>query len=155
MALIKTRDVIIYTRQKLKEYYKKTYRDHANIPISPRLYWKEYEREFLVLSRLVRDLLLVPTTGAKKPLESESQEALEEDKVLKAIEEDTEPISDNKEIEESKNLKEEESIEEDVVDYDEADLLPPPIIQLSNRSQKRSSGRVTMPSSRLRGYEVY
>ncbi|KAJ5508095.1 hypothetical protein N7527_010238, partial [Penicillium freii] len=51
--------------------------------------------------------------------------------------------------------QEEESIEEDMVNYDEADLLPPPIIQLSDRSQKRSSGRVTMPSSRLRGYEVY
>ena len=46
-------------------------------------------------------------------------------------------------------------MEEDVVDYDEADSLPPPIMQLGDRSQKRSSGRVTMPSSRLRGYEVY
>ncbi|KAJ5956835.1 hypothetical protein N7501_011114 [Penicillium viridicatum] len=184
---------------------------------------KEYEREFLVLSRLVRDLLLVPTTGAgierlfnsaqdicyyrrgslhegtiqdliiyiySEKLILEGQQliqALKEDKALKAIEEDTEPISDNKEIEESENLEgnsepeetyqvectvvetgrssihryihepkqEEESIEEDVVDYDEADLLPPPIIQLSDRSQKRSSGRVTIPSSRLRGYEVY
>ena len=51
--------------------------------------------------------------------------------------------------------QEEESMEEDVVDYDEADSLPPPIMQLGDRSQKRSSGRVTMPSSRLRGYEVY
>ncbi|KAJ5350272.1 hypothetical protein N7541_007999 [Penicillium brevicompactum] len=206
----------------------------ANVPVSPRLYWKEHEREFPVLSRLARDLLSVPATGAgverlfnsardichyrrgslhegtiqdlmmymcsekltlegqqlirlEKPLESESQEALEEDEALKAIEEDAEPISDNEEIEESENLEgnsepegtyqvectvvetgrssihrhihepeqEEESMEEDVVDYDEADLLPPPIMQLSDRSQKRSSGRVTMPSSRLRGYEVY
>lgn len=202
--------------------------------MSPRLYWKEHEREFPVLSRLARDLLSVPATGAgverlfnsardichyrrgslhegtiqdlmmymcsekltlegqqlirlEKPLESESQEALEEDEALKAIEEDAEPISDNEEIEESENLEgnsepeetyqvectvvetgrssihrhihepeqQEESMEEDVVDYDEADLLPPPIMQLSDRSQKRSSGRVTMPSSRLRGYEVY
>ncbi|KAJ5877060.1 hypothetical protein N7455_000525 [Penicillium solitum] len=118
---------------------------------------------------------------------SNHQEALKEDKALKAIEEDAEPISDNEEIEESENLEgnsepeetyqvqctvvetgrssihrhihepkqQEESMEEDVVDYDEADLLPPPIMQLSDRSQKRSSGRVTMPSSRLRGYEVY
>lgn len=48
--------------------------------------------------------------------------------------------------------QEEESMEED----DESDLLPPQITQLSgDRDQKRSSGRVTMPSSRLRGYEVY
>ncbi|KAJ5955242.1 hypothetical protein N7501_009521 [Penicillium viridicatum] len=135
---------------------------------------KEHEREFLVLSRLARDLLLVPTTGVG--IERLFNSALKEDKALKAIEEDAEPISDNKEIEESENLEEytvvetgrssihrhihepkqeEESVEEDVVDYDEADLLPPPIIQLSDRSQKRSSGRVTMPSSRLRGYEVY
>ncbi|KAJ5850716.1 hypothetical protein N7455_010572 [Penicillium solitum] len=210
------------------------YLREANVPVSPRLYWKEHEREFPVLSRLARDLLSVPTTGAgverlfnsardichyrrgslhegtiqdlmmymcsekltlegqqlirlEKPLESESQEALKEDEALKAIEEDAEPISDNEEIEESENLEgnsepeetyqvectvvetgrssihrhihepeqEEESVEEDVVDYDEADLLPPPIMQLSDRSQKRSSGRVTMPSSRLRGYEVY
>jgi hypothetical protein len=51
--------------------------------------------------------------------------------------------------------QEEESIEEDVVNYDEADLLPPLITQLGNRSQKRSSSRVIMPSSRLRGYKVY
>lgn len=120
-------------------------------------------------------------------MESDSQEALEEDEALKAIEEDAEPISDDEEIEESENFEgnsepeeayqvectvvetgrssmhrqtdepeqEEESMEEDVVDYDEADLLPPPITQLGDRSQKRSSGRVTMPSSRLRGYEVY
>ncbi|KAK4948515.1 hypothetical protein LTR66_014114 [Elasticomyces elasticus] len=280
---------LLVARQKLKEYYEKTYRDHGflygtgtllapqyklsafddreystchedtskryceylrasftqyqqqnpellfpNVPVSPRLYWKEHEREFPVLSRLARDLLSVPATGAgverlfnsardichyrrgslhegtiqdlmmymcsekltlegqqlirlEKPLESESQEALEEDEALKAIEEDAEPISDNEEIEESENLEgnsepeetyqvectvvetgrssihrhihepeqEEESVEEDVVDYDEADLLPPPIMQLSDRSEKRSSGRVTMPSSRLRGYEVY
>jgi hypothetical protein len=30
--------------------------------------------------------------------------------------------------------KEEESMEEDVVDYDEAELLPPPITQLGDRS---------------------
>ncbi|KAJ5877235.1 hypothetical protein N7455_000700 [Penicillium solitum] len=209
------------------------YLREANVPVSPRLYWKEHEREFPVLSRLARDLLSVPATGAgverlfnsardichyrrgslhegtiqdlmmymcsekltlegqqlirlEKPLESESQEALEEDEALKAIEEDAEPISDNEEIEESENLEgnsepeetyqvqctvvetgrssihrhihepeqQEESMEEDVVDYDEADLLPPPIMQLSDRSQKRSSGRVTMPSSRLRGYEI-
>jgi hypothetical protein len=45
--------------------------------------------------------------------------------------------------------------EGEVIEVDEADLLPPPIIQLGDRSQKRSSGRVTMPSSRLHGYELY
>ena len=50
----------------------------------------------------------------------------------------------------------EEEMEEGEVDEDdEADLLPPPITQLGDRSQKRSSGRVTMPSSRLQGYEIY
>ncbi|KAJ5264763.1 hypothetical protein N7505_007556 [Penicillium chrysogenum] len=50
----------------------------------------------------------------------------------------------------------EEQMEKGEVDEDdEADLLPPPITQLGDRSQKRSSGRVTMPSSRLQGYEVY
>lgn len=44
-----------------------------------------------------------------------------------------------------------EEPEEDV----ELPQLPTPIIQLSERSQKRSSGRVTMPSSRLEGYEIY
>jgi hypothetical protein len=42
-----------------------------------------------------------------------------------------------------------------VIEADEADLLPPPIKQSGDRSQKRSSGRVTMPSSRLHGYELY
>jgi hypothetical protein len=41
----------------------------------------------------------------EKPLESENQEALKEDKALKAIEEDIEPISDNEEIKESENFK--------------------------------------------------
>ena len=43
----------------------------------------------------------------------------------------------------------------EVDEDDKADLLPPPITQLGDRSQKRSSGRVTMPSSRLQGYEIY
>lgn len=127
-------------------------------------------------------------TRLEKPMESEKQEAVEEDEALKAIEEDAEPISDEEEIEESEDFEgsfeleepyqeectlaetdrssmhsqsydveqmEEDSVEEEGVEYDEADLLPPPITQLGDRSQKRSSGRVTMPSSRLRGYEVY
>lgn len=183
-----------------------------------------------MLSRLARDLLSVPATGAgverlfnsardichyrrgslhegtiqdlmmymcsekltlegqqlirlEIPLESDSQEAVEEDEALRAIEEDAAPISEDEEIEESENL---ESIfepeepfqvestlvetnrtsmhsqtpdleqEEESMEDDESDLLPPQITQLSgDRGQKRSSGRVTMPSSRLRGYEVY
>lgn len=38
---------------------------------------------------------------------------------------------------------------------DETDLLPPPVTQLGDGRQKRSSGRATTPSSRLRGYELY
>jgi hypothetical protein len=45
--------------------------------------------------------------------------------------------------------------EGEVIEADEADLIPPPIIKLGDKSQKRSSGRVTMPSSRLHGYELY
>ena len=188
-----------------------------------------------MLSRLARDLLSVPATGAgverlfnsardichyrrgslheatiqdlmmymcsekftlegqqltrlEKPMESESQEALEEDEALKANDEDAAPISDDEEVEESEDVEgniepeasyqaegmlaetdqpsmhnqtfdvegDEEEMEEGEVDEDdEADLLPPPITQLGERSQKRSSGRVTMPSSRLQGYELY
>ncbi|KAJ5903877.1 hypothetical protein N7504_006260 [Penicillium tannophilum] len=48
-------------KQKLREYYKKTY---LNVPVPPRLYWREHKREFPVLSWLARDLLSVPATGA-------------------------------------------------------------------------------------------
>ncbi|KZN87744.1 Zinc finger BED domain-containing protein DAYSLEEPER [Penicillium chrysogenum] len=211
------------------------YLREANVPVPPRLYWREHEREFPVLSRLARDLLSVPATGAgverlfnsardichyrrgslheatiqdlmmymcsekftlegqqltllEKPMEGESQEALEEDEALRANEEDAAPISDDEEVEETEDVEsniepealyqvegilaeaqqpsmhnqtydvegDEEEMEEGEVDEDdEADLLPPPITQLGDRSQKRSSGRVTMPSSRLQGYEIY
>jgi hypothetical protein len=35
---------------------------------------------------------------------------------------------------------------------DDEDSLPPPVTSLGERSQKRSSGRMTVPSSRLQGY---
>jgi hypothetical protein len=38
---------------------------------------------------------------------------------------------------------------------DDEDLLPPPVTHLGERYQKRSSGRITVPSSRLEGYELY
>ncbi|KAJ5978978.1 hypothetical protein N7501_002320 [Penicillium viridicatum] len=192
MALMKTRDITIYKLDRLLE------------PPSVSIFYEGVE--YNEVDQLVRDLLLVPATGAgverlfnsvrdiyyycrgslhegtiqdlmigtaiNSSGETIGERELREDEALKAIEEDIEPISDNKEIEESENLEvectvvetgrssiyryihepkqEEESVEEDVVDYDEVDLLPPPIM-----SQKRSSGRVTMPSSRLRGYEVY
>jgi hypothetical protein len=47
-----------------------------------------------------------------------------------------------------------EGEEGEVIAAGEADLLPPQIIQSGDRSQERSSGRVTMPSSRLHGYEL-
>ncbi|KAJ5810985.1 hypothetical protein N7447_010501 [Penicillium robsamsonii] len=108
------------------------YLREANVPISLRIYWKEHEREFPVLSRLARDLLSVPATGAgverlfnnlmmymcrekftlegqqsslmEKPMESKSQEALEEDEALKANKEDVAPISDDEEVEESEDI---------------------------------------------------
>ncbi|KAJ5292123.1 hypothetical protein N7478_001374 [Penicillium angulare] len=205
----------------------------ANVPLPPRIYWKEHEHEFPILSRLARDLLSVPATGAgverlfnsardichyrrgslhettiqdlmmymcsekltleeqqltrlEKPMEGEGQEALEEDEALKAIEEDAEPISDDEEVDEGDDLEfnselqepyrvdcalaetgrspicsqtynmehEEDSVEEEV-DEDEENSLPPPITQLGGRDQRRSSGRVTMPSTRLQGYEIY
>jgi hypothetical protein len=39
----------------------------------------------------------------EKPVESDSQEAVEEDEALRAIEEDAAPISEDEEIEESEN----------------------------------------------------
>jgi hypothetical protein len=187
-----------------------------------------------VLSRLARDLLSVPATGAgverlfnsardichyrrgslheatiqdlmmymcsekftleshqlsgmEKPMENESQEALEEDEPLKANEEDLAPISDDEEAEQSEDVDEniatneiyhvegmlveadrpsthnlvcdvageekEMEVEED--EDDEENLLQPPIMQLGDRSRKRFSGRATVPSSRLQGYELY
>ncbi|KAJ9211279.1 hypothetical protein DTO166G4_7112 [Paecilomyces variotii] len=55
------------------------------------------------------------------------------------------------------NVEEDEEQDEEGEEApeDETDLLPTPITQLGDRSQKRSSGRATMPSSRLRGYELY
>lgn len=126
-------------------------------------------------------------------MESEGQEALEEDEALKADEDDVALISDDEEFEESQDAEgtiaaevtyqtegmlaesdrpsthnrtydvegeeEEEEVEEDEDEDededDDADLLPPPVTQLGGRSQKRSSGRVIMPSSRLQGYELY
>jgi hypothetical protein len=102
-------------------------------------------------------------TRLEKLIESESQEALEEDEALKVNKEDVEPISDDKEAEESEdfqsNIKLEapcqaesilaetqpsihnqpydvegdEVVEEEVVKEDGTDLLPPPITQLSGR----------------------
>lgn len=41
----------------------------------------------------------------EKPLESDSQEAVKEDKALRVIKEDVAPISEDEEIEESENLQ--------------------------------------------------
>ena len=117
-------------------------------------------------------------TRLEKEMESESQEALEEDEAPRANEEveETEDVEGNIEPEALYQAEgilavtqqpsmhnqtydvegnEEEMEEREVDEDDETDLLPPPITQLGDRSQKRSSGRVTMPSSRLQGYEVY
>jgi hypothetical protein len=119
----------------------------------------------------------------EKPLmESIDQETLEEEEAIKTSEEDFDPISDDEEdaVEQSSTVlvssegatqecmmsdvspihdrDEQEDEEGDQENEEEAaddGLLPPPIQQLGDRSQKRSSGRVTVPSSRLQGYEVY
>ncbi|GFF59776.1 hypothetical protein IFM51744_10044 [Aspergillus udagawae] len=119
----------------------------------------------------------------EKPLmESIDQETLEEEEVIKTSEEDFDPISDDEEdaIEQCSTVlassegatqecmmsdvspmhdcdeqEDEEEYEENEEEAADDGLLPPPIQQLSDRSQKRSSGRVTVPSSRLQGYEVY
>jgi hypothetical protein len=62
---------------------------------------------------------------------------------------DVSPMHDRDEQEDE---EEDEENEEEAADDG---LFPPPIQQLGDRSQKRSSGRVTVPSSRLQGYEVY
>ncbi|KAI2964925.1 hypothetical protein CBS147323_6033 [Aspergillus niger] len=196
------------------------------VPLPPRAYWKEHEHEFPVLSRLARDLLAVPATGAgverlfnsardichyrrgslhektiqdlmmhmcaqKFTLDSqqlghlgttiptaENQVTREEELALKATEEEFDLISDCEEDEpddteearvEAIELEETEgepevtsierlsrSVSEELDREDEEmSLLPPPLIQLRESSQKRSSGRVTVPSSRLQGYELY
>lgn len=106
--------------------------------------------------------------------ESSRQETLEEDEAL-SNQEDFDPISDDEEdapertdghsfpseqtyravIEvagaipgngNEQNMSEEET--------DEMPRLPPPVTQLGGRAQRRS-GRATMLSSRLQGYELY
>lgn len=112
----------------------------------------------------------------KSPIES-SQETLEEKEALNAIDEDFDPISDDEEItceaiedhavagegadqfgivvtESSPVNDHEQEVSEEEHD-DEGPLLPPPFTQFNDRFQKRSSGRTTVPSSRLQGYEVY
>ncbi|KAJ9481692.1 hypothetical protein VN97_g11774 [Penicillium thymicola] len=50
---------------------------------------------------------------------------------------------------------EENGVELEEDEDDEEHLLPPPIMQLGDRSRKRSSGRAIVPPSRLQGYELY
>ncbi|KAJ5848259.1 HAT dimerization [Penicillium solitum] len=117
-------------RQKLKEYYEKTYRDHGflygtRILLAPQYKLSAFDdREYSTCHEDTSkstelDRLLEPPSvsifheGVEydevdqylREGTSNHQEALEEDEALKAIEEDTEPISDNKEIEESENLE--------------------------------------------------
>jgi hypothetical protein len=202
----------------------------ATTSIPPRVYWRENESKFPVLSRLARDLLSVPATGAgverlfnsardichyrrgslnettiqdlmmymcseKFTLESqqsslldhrmaegEDQENLEENEANKETEDENAAISD---IDESDLVEDTDmsptvqsvlgfestasqelpshSRPQDVTmtairpdpESDDEDLLPPPVTHLGERYQKRSSGRMTVPSSRLEGYELY
>jgi hypothetical protein len=115
----------------------------------------------------------------KLPPEGDIQVSREEEYALKATEDEFDPISDFEEDEETnvgensvQGMDTDEEVETEVevsrVDRPptcvseeleenggEMSLLPPPIVQLRDRSQKRSSGRATMPSSRLQGYELY
>ncbi|KAF4219054.1 hypothetical protein CNMCM5878_003909 [Aspergillus fumigatiaffinis] len=203
------------------------YLQEGVVPLPPRAYWKEHEHDYPVLSRLARDVLSVPATGAgverlfnsardichyrrgslnektiqdlmmymcsqkftldnqqlsrleKLPPEGDIQVSREEEYALKATEDEFDPISDFEEDEETnvdensvQGMDTDEEVETEVevsrVDRPptcvseeleenggETSLLPPPIVQLRDRSQKRSSGRATMPSSRLQGYELY
>ncbi|KAJ5516916.1 hypothetical protein N7527_008476, partial [Penicillium freii] len=166
IALIKTRDITIYTRQKLKEYYKKTYRNYgflystrtllASYTFDNREYLTYYKNtskryyKYLRYQQQNPELLFYTVQRSSNLYSIELNQLLELPKYTVV---ETGRSSIHRHIHEPE--QEEESIEEDIVDYDEADLLPPPIIQLSDRSQKRSSSRVTIPSSRLRGYKVY
>jgi archaellin len=121
----------------------------------------------------------------KASSENVDQETLEEEEAIKTSEEEFDPISDDEDgaIEENspvlsagdgKNLEcmmsdvspmhdiheqedeeDDEDNEQNEEDATDDELLPPPIQQLRDRTQKRSSGRVTVPSSRLQGYELY
>jgi hypothetical protein len=115
----------------------------------------------------------------KLPPEGDTQVSREEEYALKATEDEFDPISDLEEdgdnnvdedgiqdMETDKEVKTEAEVsragrppmyvsEEQEENSSEMSLLPPPITQLREGSQKRSSGRVTMPSSRLQGYKLY
>lgn len=111
------------------------------------------------------------------PVEEDNQVTREVESALKATEDEFDPISDCEEDaaeedntqaieinEESEGESEPETsrmdgilmnVHEEPEEDVELPQLPPPIIQLGERSQKRSSGRVTIPSSRLEGYQTY
>jgi hypothetical protein len=114
----------------------------------------------------------------KLPPEGDIQASHEEEYALKVTEDEFDPISDFEEDEETnvdensvQGMDTDEEVEtevevsradrpptcvsEELDENGEMSLLPPPIVQLRDRSQKRSSGRATMPSSRLQGYELY
>jgi TATA-binding protein-associated factor Taf7 len=67
----------------------------------------------------------------------------------------THDIHEQEDEEDDEENEENEQNEQNEEEATEDELLPPPIQQLRDRSQKRSSGRVTVPSSRLQGYELY
>ena len=114
--------------------------------------------------------------------EGEDQENLEENEASKETEDENAPISDIDEsdlVEDtdtsptvqsalefestaSQELPAQDRLQDATMiaidageDNDDGDLLPPPVTRLGERSQKRSSGRMTVPSSRLQGYELY
>jgi hypothetical protein len=112
-------------------------------------------------------------------LEGDIQVSHEEEYALKVTEDEFDLISDFEEDEETnmdensvQGMDTDEEVETEVevsrVDRPpmcvskeleensgEMSLLPPPIVQLRDRSQKQSSGRAMMPSSRLQGYKLY
>lgn len=111
----------------------------------------------------------------------EDQDVFEEDEATKDTEDDIAPISDAEEDDLIDDTEAGLAVEgtdggdkkgpEEVAHNDEPqdatmtdraededddeDLLPPPVTRLGERSHKRSSGRVTVPSRRLQGYELY
>lgn len=114
--------------------------------------------------------------------EGEDQENLEENEANKETEDENAPISDIDEsdlVEDtdtcltvqsalgfestaSQELPSQDRLQDATMtaidpeqESDDEDSLPPPVTSLGERSQKRSSGRMTVPSSRLQGYELY
>lgn len=119
-----------------------------------------------------------PSVLDHRRAEGEDQERLKENEANRETEDENEPISDVDESDLVEDTDTSPIVQDDstasqelpsldrlqdavmtAIDAEEdngnEDLLPPPITRLDERPQKRSSERMTVPSSRLQGYELY